>query len=76
MIKQTLYFGNPAYLSLSNHQMIWKSPLPKNTVKKIPKILNTEYEKSFDIDDIGFVVFDNSQITITQALLSELMEKC
>jgi len=74
MIKQTLYFGNPAYLSVSNHQMIWKAPNLKKQ-DNTPKIFNSEFEKSFNIEDLGFVVFDNSQITVTQALLSELMTK-
>lgn len=72
MIKQTLYFGNPAYLSLSNGQMIWRSPdHPKNT--DLPSFLQKDTQKSFNIEDIGFIILDNSRITVTQGLMSALM---
>lgn len=60
MIKRTLYFGNPAYLSTENHQMVITRPSgPKVTAP---------------IEDIGLVILDCSQITISQPLLIRLIE--
>lgn len=73
MIKQTLYFGNPAYLSLSNAQLVIKIPEVENT-----KSLSPEFKKSAEatraIEDIGIVVLDNKQITITSGVLEALLE--
>lgn len=73
MIKQTLYFGNPAYLSLSNAQLVIKIPEVENT-----KNLSPEFKKSAEatraIEDIGIVVLDNKQITITSGVLEALLE--
>jgi hypothetical protein len=41
MIKQTLYFSNPAYLSLTNSQMIWRVPDEKQ-VENLPSFLRKE----------------------------------
>lgn len=71
MIKQTLYFGNPAYLSLTNSQMIWRIPEEKQT-ENLPSFLRKETYKTFDIEDIGFIILDHPRITITQALIAEL----
>lgn len=71
MIKRTLYFGNPAYLSLRNSQLVIGKPddgdLPSdedllNPVKTIP------------IEDIGVVILDNKQITITSSTISALLD--
>lgn len=60
MIKRTLYFGNPAYLSLKDKQLNVK--IKDDEIKTIP------------IEDVGYVVLDNRQITITQGALAELLE--
>lgn len=40
MIKKTLYFGNPAYLSLNNKQLVVKLPeIEKN--KELPEVVKT-----------------------------------
>ena len=64
MIKRTLYFGNPAYLSLKNSQLVVKIPNTEgdDTIRTIP------------IEDIGFVILDNPQITITHGTLGALVE--
>lgn len=41
MIKKTLYFGNPAYLSLSNKQLVIKLP-EVETNKDIPPPMKSE----------------------------------
>lgn len=69
MIKRTLYFGNPTYLSLKLKQLIIK-PLDELSLNK------GEYKpiiKSIPIEDIGIIVIDHKQITITSALLEELL---
>ena len=73
MIKKTLYFGNPAYLSLRMEQMVIKLP----EVEKATGISSVTKEQSVvtrPIEDIGIVVLDNKQITITQGLLKALLE--
>jgi CRISP-associated protein Cas1 len=68
MIKRTLYFGNPAYLSLTNTQLCVRLPeVEKNDT--LPDFFKKEVTKMIPIEDIGIVVLDHQQITITQALL-------
>ena len=61
MIKRTLYFGNPAYLKTLNEQLIVELP-------------DTGEKKQVPIEDIGIVILDHQQITITQALIAKLLE--
>ena len=61
MIARTLYFGNPAYLS--GHQNQLKVNIPE-----------TDIQKSIPIEDIGIVILDHPQITITQVLIAKLLE--
>lgn len=63
MVKRTLYFGNPAYLSLKNSQLIFRSTKDEN-----------EEARSFPIEDLGLVILDNRQITITHGLLDRLLQ--
>lgn len=65
MIKRTLCFSNPAYLSLKNGQLV----------------VRTENEPASDtkaytapVEDIGVVVLDHQQITITHGALAALLE--
>lgn len=73
MIKRTLYFGNPAYLSLSNAQMLLRLPEVEKNVT-LPETFKKEATKTFPIEDIGVLVLDHQQITITQGLLSALLD--
>jgi len=65
MIKRTLYFGNPAYLSCKLEQMVVElrdnADPTNNRTSTMP------------IEDIGVVVLDHPQITITHVLLQQLM---
>ncbi len=73
MIKRTLYFGNPAYLSLRNAQLVLRLPeVEKNDT--LPDTFKKEAERTIPIEDVGVVVLDHSQITITQGLLEALLE--
>lgn len=60
MIKRTLYFGNPAYLKTANEQLIIEIP-------------DSGESKSSPIEDIGLLILDHWQITITQALMTKLL---
>jgi CRISPR-associated protein Cas1 len=60
MIKRTLYFGNPAYLKTSNEQLVIE-------------MHDTGEIKSTPIEDIGLLILDHQQITITQALMAKLL---
>jgi CRISPR-associated protein Cas1 len=60
MIKRTLHFGNPVYLSTKNEQLMVSYP-----DKEQP-------DKTVAIEDIGVVVLEHKQITITNALLEKL----
>ena len=71
MIKKTLYFGNPAYLSLRNGQLVIR--LPEVEKAELPDIVKQETVRTVPIEDIGVVVLDNKQITITQGALAELV---
>lgn len=73
MIKKTLYFGNPAYLSLRNEQLVIKLPeVEKN--ETLPVGFKKSMEVTKPIEDIGVVVLDNKQITITSGVLETLLE--
>jgi CRISPR-associated protein Cas1 len=60
MIKRTLFFGNPAYLSTKNEQIVISYPDKEQEVKTVA------------IEDIGVIVLENHQITITNGLLAKL----
>ena len=61
MIKKTLCFSNPAHLSLRNHQLVVKLQLDPSQPVTIP------------IEDIGVVLLDHQQISITHGALSALV---
>lgn len=73
MIKKTLCFSNPAYLSLRNAQLVIKLP----EVEKADS-LTEDFKKTTEVtrpvEDIGVVVLDHKQITITQGALEALLE--
>lgn len=73
MIKKTLYFGNPTYLSLRMGQMVIKMPEVEKC-QTLPERMKQQSEVTKPIEDIGVVVLDNKQITITQGLLEALLE--
>jgi CRISPR-associated protein Cas1 len=73
MIKRTLYFGNPAYLSVKLSQLEIRLPeVVKNYT--LNDIFKESAVKRIPIEDIGVVILDHKQITITQATLGALLE--
>lgn len=71
MIKRTLYFGNPAYLKTANEQLVVESPLPDTL--KTEDGETKALAKSIPIEDIGLLILDHRQLTITQSLLAKLL---
>ena len=71
MIKKTLYFGNPAYLSLRMGQMVIKLPEVESN-EQLPEEMKKRAEITKPVEDIGVVVLDNRRIT--QGLLEALLE--
>ncbi len=103
MIKRTLYFSNPAYLSKKNEQLVIKGldhqqqeehenekeqMAYEQDVNEHETIVAEKSEGWLDkrkdiskqvlntvpIEDIGIVVLDNHQITLTHGLLDSLLE--
>ena len=62
MIKRTLFFGNPAYLSTRNEQLVVSFPE------------NDKKEATIPIEDLGYIVLEDPQITITNGLLMKLVQ--
>jgi CRISPR-associated protein Cas1 len=62
MIKRTLFFGNPAYLSTKNGQLVVNFPEDGKDEKTIP------------IEDLGYIVLEDPQITITNGLMMKLVQ--
>lgn len=73
MIKKTLYFGNPAYLSLRNKQLVIRMP-DLERQKDLPDIIKREATVTIPIEDIGIVVLDSKEVTITQGLMAALLD--
>ena len=65
MIKKTVCFSNPAYLSLRNGQLLVKIDAHDD---------NPEHQASLPIEDIGIVILDHRQITITSGAMQALVE--
>ena len=61
MIKRTLFFGNPAWLSTKNEQLVAKFPEGDKKEAVVP------------IEDLGYLVLENPQITMTNGLLMKLV---
>ena len=73
MIKRTLYFGNPAYLSTTLEQLVVRLPeVEKNNT--LPEIFKREAQASIPIEDIGIVILDHQRIVISQAVIAKLLE--
>lgn len=62
MVKRTLYFGNPAYLKTKTEQLIIEKQDDGEMV-------------SVPIEDVGLIILDHAQITITSGLMAKLLEK-
>lgn len=73
MIKRTLYFGNPAYLSVRLAQLEIRLPeVEKNST--LPDSFKESSIKRVPIEDIGVMILDHKQITITQGAMGALLD--
>ncbi|MBN1158140.1 MAG: type II CRISPR-associated endonuclease Cas1 [Bacteroidales bacterium] len=61
MLRRTLYFGNPYFISTRNEQLLISSK-------------ETGEGNSIPIDDLGCIIFDHPQITFTQGVMQKLSE--
>lgn len=59
MIKKSLYFGNPCYLSVKLKQLV-------------VKMRETDEQRTLPIEDIGVVILDHPQITMTHEVIRSL----
>lgn len=66
MIKRTLFFGSPAHLSTRNQQLVYE---PRPTAEN-----ENPEPVTVPIEDVGLVIMEHPQITLSQALLSQLIE--
>lgn len=73
MIKRSLYFGNPAYLSAKLAQLEIRLPQVENN-ETLSDYFKESVVKRIPIEDIGVVVLDHKQITITQGAISALLD--
>lgn len=67
MIKQTLSFDNPAYLSLKDRQVVIDLGADKH-------LRNADSIITKPLEDIGLLILNHRQITLTQGLLSALLD--
>ncbi|WP_347069471.1 type II CRISPR-associated endonuclease Cas1 [Flavobacterium sp. WV_118_3] len=57
MLKRTIYIGNPSYLKVKDNQLYIEDPLLKEVKGIVP------------IEDIGFLIMDHPQITLSNPLI-------
>lgn len=62
MVKRTLHFGNPAHLSFRNAQLLIELKDEHRTTKTIP------------IEDLGVVILEHPQITLSMSVLDALIK--
>lgn len=63
MLKRTLHFGNPAHLSVRNDQLIVELKNSERSSHSLP------------IMDLGMVVLEHPQITLTSSVMEKFMEE-
>lgn len=61
MVKRTLHFSNPAHLFTRNEQLVVELKDDERTTKTLP------------IEDLGVIILEHPQITLTSNLLEKLM---
>lgn len=61
MVKRTLHFSNPAHLSVRNSQLVVELKTDERQTHTVP------------IEDLGIVVLEHPQITITSSVLAHLL---
>lgn len=72
MIKRTLYFGNPAYIGQRLGQLEIKIPAVEKS--NMSEQFKESTLRTVPIEDIGVVILDNRQITITHGAMEALLD--
>lgn len=72
MIKRTLCFNNPAMLSLNNGQLVVKLLDPSAYNAKMG--IKHEPTTTIPIEDIGILLLDHPQITLTHGVMNAMLE--
>ncbi len=87
MLKRTIYFGSPYYLSFKDGSIIAKALRAEEPESSIEEDLSSrqnlndkyiqrsEKAQSIPIEDVGVLVIDSFGVTITQHLISKLLEQ-
>ena len=63
MLKRTIYIGNPAYLKLKDNQLQIIDPESKELKGSVP------------IEDMGFLILDHPQITLSHPVIILLQQQ-
>lgn len=62
MLKRTIYISNPSYLKLKDHQLKIEDPATRQIKGSVP------------VEDLGFLVLDHFQITLSHQLIVALQQ--
>ncbi len=73
MIKKTLCFTRPAYISLHQCQLVIRLPEVAEN-ENLSNVLKEQAERTIPVEDIGVVVLDHRRITITSGALDALLQ--
>lgn len=73
MLKKAIYFSQPVILSYENHHLVARFLEVLQPSDKA-NALEAKPERRFVIEDLGFVVLDHWQITLTHPLLAALAQ--
>ena len=73
MIKRIIGFMNPTYLNLKLGQVVVTYPEIENC-ENLSDAIKAESVRTIPIEDIGVIILDHKQITITNALMAALLD--
>lgn len=62
MLRRTLFFGNPARLSIRREQLLVELPLSRKT-------------RSISLEDVGIILLEHPQISVTHAVIQRCMKE-
>ncbi|MBN2522369.1 MAG: type II CRISPR-associated endonuclease Cas1 [Bacteroidales bacterium] len=74
MLKRTVYFSTPCYLSVKNKQLIVNRIEPLTGFQTLSGVSDPQSgdKTTIPVEDLGFVVLEHKQIIISMPLLDEL----
>lgn len=75
MLKRTLYFVNPVHLSVRYDQLVIKLKIKGEKDKAKDEEVDDDYEHTVPIEDIGFMVLENPQITFTMRVIESCNDR-